>query len=156
MKYAGVFRRLAAFLVDTAFLLLLYFLLYFLSGVLLQIRICLHCLFEFFFPLGFPFLAGFFSLNWLYFAFLESSSWQATFGKKLLHLQVTTLEGKRISFWRATRRHFGKMLSRALAFLGLFMIFFTKKKQALHDKMACTVIVQKEKHSLLSTQTSSV
>lgn len=138
MKYAGAFRRLIAFLLDTIFLLFLYLLV----GFLLQISSCCEPLLSL--PiLGLWWFAGFLSMNWLYFALLESSSWQATLGKKLLHIQVATVEGKRISFCRATARHFGKMVSRSLAFLGLLLIFFTKKKQTLHDKMASTVIIQR-------------
>lgn len=40
--------------------------------------------------------------NWLYEALMESSSRQATLGKMALALKVTDLEGRRISFARAT------------------------------------------------------
>jgi len=54
-----------------------------------------------------------------YFAGLHASKWQATVGKKLLGLQVTDLNGKRITFWRA----FGRYL--AMSFLsGIFMYWF--------------------------------
>ena len=50
-------------------------------------------------------------LKWLYYGVLlgEPSSWQATIGKMALGLQVTDLEGHRISFGRASGRlFFGK------------------------------------------------
>lgn len=56
---------------------------------------------------------------WLYFALLESSRWQATLGKQVIGLVVTDLAGRRISFWRATGRHLGKFI--ALQFLASFL-----------------------------------
>ena len=49
--------------------------------------------------------------NWLYYALMESSKFQATVGKLAIGLVVTDLEGKRISFLRATGRYFAKILS---------------------------------------------
>jgi uncharacterized RDD family membrane protein YckC len=48
---------------------------------------------------------------WLYYAFFESSRHQATLGKRWHGLYVTDLQGHRISFVRATIRHFGKVIS---------------------------------------------
>jgi uncharacterized RDD family membrane protein YckC len=63
--------------------------------------------------LGDAVLVGLAVLEWLYFAALESSAWQATVGKRTLGLQVTDLEGRRIGFGRATGRFFAKILSAA-------------------------------------------
>ena len=82
-------------------------------------------------------------IGWLYFAILESSSYQATFGKRLLGLRVVGLEGDGISFGRATGRHFGKFLSLLTLFIGFFMTGWTKKKQGMHDKMAGCLVVRK-------------
>lgn len=83
-------------------------------------------------------------ISWFYFALLESSSWQATIGKKAFGLKVTDMNLKRISFLRATGREFGKYLSMAILFIGFFMIAFTERKQGLHDKLAeCLVIKEK-------------
>lgn len=82
-------------------------------------------------------------LNYLYYALLESSAWQATVGKKALGLYVTDLAGRRISFGRATGRFFGKIISAITLFIGFIMAGFTEKKQALHDMMAgCLVLRQ--------------
>ncbi len=80
---------------------------------------------------------------WLYFASFESSSWQATPGKKLLGLVVTDLEGKRISFVRATGRCFGKIISQFTLFIGYLMAGVTAKKQALHDMIAGCLVLRK-------------
>lgn len=81
--------------------------------------------------------------NWLYFALLESSRWQATIGKKTLGLEVTDLTGRRISFARASGRYFGKIISAMIFFVGFFMIGFTEKKQGLHDMMAGCLVWRK-------------
>jgi uncharacterized RDD family membrane protein YckC len=82
-------------------------------------------------------------INWLYFAFCESSSWQGTLGKKALGLQVTDLEGNRISFGRATGRFFGKIISGMILLIGYIMAGFTARKQALHDIMAGCLVIKK-------------
>lgn len=78
---------------------------------------------------------------WLYHAFMESSSWQGTVGKKALGLRVTDLDGHRISFARATGRYFGMILSGMICFIGFVMVAFTEKKQGLHDMMAGTLVL---------------
>jgi uncharacterized RDD family membrane protein YckC len=80
---------------------------------------------------------------WLYYAIMESSSWQATLGKKALNLQVTDLEGRRISFGRATGRFFGKIISGMILNIGYIMAGFTEKKQALHDMIAGCLVIRR-------------
>lgn len=82
-------------------------------------------------------------IQWLYFALLESSAWQATIGKKTLGLEVTDLAGRRISFARATGRYFGKIISGIILLIGYIMAGFTEKKQALHDMMAGCLVMRK-------------
>lgn len=85
--------------------------------------------------------AIFLLIRWLYFAIMESSSYQATFGKQLLEIKVTDMDGNRISFWRATLRYFAKILSGMIFYLGYLMIGFTEKKQGLHDMIAGTLVI---------------
>ncbi|HYL46157.1 MAG TPA: RDD family protein [Candidatus Limnocylindrales bacterium] len=82
-------------------------------------------------------------VSWIYYSLLESSAWQATLGKKALGLEVTDLEGRRISFGRATGRFFGKIVSGVILFIGFIMAGFTEKKQALHDILAGTLVIRK-------------
>lgn len=84
------------------------------------------------------------ALAWVYFALMESSSYQATLGKMLLGLVVTDTQGRRLSFGRATGRFFGKLLSRLTLGIGYVMAGITRKKQALHDLLADTLVVRKE------------
>jgi uncharacterized RDD family membrane protein YckC len=82
-------------------------------------------------------------MTWLYSSLMESSAWQATLGKKALGLTVTDLEGRRISFGRATGRHFAKYVSQITLGIGYIMAGFTQKKQALHDMIAGTLVLRK-------------
>ena len=83
-------------------------------------------------------------IGWLYFALLESSKMQGTLGKAALNIRVTDLEGRRISFGRATGRYFGKWLSSATLLIGHLIQPFTRRRQALHDLLAGTLVVRRD------------
>ena len=82
-------------------------------------------------------------LGWGYFAGLESSERQATIGKSAMGLVVTDIDGRRITFLRATVRYFAKILSGLLLGFGYFMAAFTSRKQALHDIIASTLVLKR-------------
>ena len=84
---------------------------------------------------------GFFA-PWLYEAFMTSSEWQATVGKRVMSIVVTDLNGNRMSFARATGRHFAKYISVFLLGIGFVIAAFTAKKQALHDMIAETLVMK--------------
>jgi len=98
-----------------------------------------------------PLIVGYFfamliflGLEWLYFAGMESSERQATFGKAAVSLRVTDLDGGRLSFGHATGRFFAKIVSGLIPFaIGYIMAGFTAKKQALHDIIAGTLVLRK-------------
>jgi len=71
---------------------------------------------------------------------MESSSYQATLGKMIFGMKVTDLNGNRISFERATGRHFAKWLSGLVLCIGYIMVGFTERKQGLHDLLAGTLV----------------
>ncbi|HWR35795.1 MAG TPA: RDD family protein [Clostridia bacterium] len=81
--------------------------------------------------------------DWLYNARMQSSSLQATIGKRFMRLKVTDLSGERISFAQATARHFAKFLSTFAAFVGFFITILSKRSQALHDMVAGTLVVRR-------------
>ncbi len=83
-------------------------------------------------------------LTWLYFAILESSNKQATWGKRLLGIKVVGADGKKIGFGRATARFFCKTLSYLFLYVGFIMAAFTSRKRALHDMIVETYVVRKE------------
>lgn len=83
-------------------------------------------------------------LFWLYYALQESGKKQATLGKRAVGLKVVGADGRRISFARATGRTFGKYISSAILYFGFYMAGFTKKRQALHDIMADSYVVDEK------------
>jgi uncharacterized RDD family membrane protein YckC len=150
VAYAGFWLRLVAFLID---LIVLYFV-----GTIITLPFIasmgLRGIMRGRMPMSpeewMPLMGAFIRLilirtvlNWLYYALLESSAWQATLGKKALGLEVTDLEGRRISFGRATGRFFAKMISALILWIGFIMAGFTEKKQALHDMIAGTLVIRK-------------
>lgn len=90
-------------------------------------------------------VAGFFLgliVYWIYYATMESSSWQATLGKRICKLTVTDLEGERLTFARASGRYWATWLSRLTCLVGYVMAAFTEKRQALHDIIAKTLVLR--------------
>lgn len=81
-------------------------------------------------------------IEWLYYLLMESSTKQATFGKIILSIKVTDLNGSRVSFAKATGRYFGKILSGLILCIGYFIAGFTEKKQALHDILSGCLVVE--------------
>jgi uncharacterized RDD family membrane protein YckC len=79
-------------------------------------------------------------IHWLYEAFLTSSEWQATVGKKVLNLRVTDDAGNRLTFLHATGRYFAKWVSNLTLGIGYIMAGFTDRKRALHDMLAGTLV----------------
>ncbi len=79
----------------------------------------------------------------LYFAYFESSEKQATIGKNVMGIKVVSLDGQRISFMNAIGRNAGRILSGMVCAIGYIMAAFTEKKQALHDMIASTLVVNK-------------
>lgn len=80
---------------------------------------------------------------WLYHAMMESSDWQATLGKKALNLRVTDMTGARVTFNRASGRHFGKMITGLIPLgVGFMLAGLTERKQALHDMLASCLVLR--------------
>jgi uncharacterized RDD family membrane protein YckC len=121
--YAGFGTRLLAFIIDCLILALA-------TGAVTAGTLGVGVVLSFFAP-------------WLYEAFMLSSEWQATVGKRAMSIVVTGMDGGRISFARATGRHFAKYLSAFLLFVGFIMAAFTARKQALHDMIAETLVVNR-------------
>lgn len=132
--YAGVTRRFGALAIDGFLFIFLYFLLaIWVDRIPGQFGIVFT---KFIYP------AVFMVLVWLYFAFLESSRFQATLGKAAAELRVTDMEGARIGFGRATARFFAKFVSAAPCLTGFLIADITPRQQALHDLMTGTCVVR--------------
>ena len=80
-------------------------------------------------------------IAWVYFAYLESSPLQATFGKRAMGLRVTDTQGNPIGFFRATLRFIAKSLLLAFCGLGLLIILMTRTRQGFHDAAAGTLVL---------------
>lgn len=125
--YAGFWKRVAAYLLDTLLIVI--------GAVLVGLFFSPYGNFESAFQVSFIILA------WLYHATLESGVPQATFGKHAFGITVTDLAGGRISFGRATARYFAQMLSGLTFCIGYAMAGWTKYRQGLHDMVAGCLIV---------------
>jgi uncharacterized RDD family membrane protein YckC len=140
VEYAGFWKRLAAAAIDLAVLLLIGFCLAIVVPILIAPIV------------GLPddiYLVGSVILfwvvaPWLYYSLTERSSKQATPGKTTMEIMVTDTEGGRISFGRATKRYWAKVISIVMLLAGFIMIGFTAKRQGLHDIIAhCLVVTRK-------------
>jgi len=78
--------------------------------------------------------------SWLYYALLQSSSRQATLGQLALGIRITDLEGRRVSFARASGRYFAALLTGLTFGIGYLIMFLTTRKQSLHDLIAGTLV----------------
>jgi len=85
------------------------------------------------------------AVSWLYEAAMLSSSRQATLGKQALGLMVIDLNGRRLSFGRATGRNFARYVSALTLLIGYLIQPFTAKRQTLHDMLAGTLVVKRPK-----------
>ena len=128
-RYAGFWRRFAAYAID-------YALIFVCSAAIAVVAALAGFLQEDTPQLSAIVLVGYF----LYCALLESSSWQATIGKRVLGLKVTNRRGERIGFGRAAARFVAKLLSALTLFLGYLVMLFTQRRQALHDLIAGTLV----------------
>jgi uncharacterized RDD family membrane protein YckC len=94
-------------------------------------------------------LAFFLVMEWLYFAFLESSRWRATPGKRLLGIYVADENGKPVSFWRSSRRFLGGRLLIHVPYVGIYYFLadcmcvgIFPAKRAIHDWLAGCVVTR--------------
>ena len=129
LAYGGFWARFAALIIDNAILMI----------VAVALVILLSLVDE-----G---LAAFVSAIYviaslLYWPIMECSARQATFGKQLLGLQVTTAVGERASFLRSLGRNLAKIISAIPFYIGFLLAAFTSRKQALHDIIATCVVVR--------------
>ena len=136
--YAGFWKRFAALFIDTILLF----------GLGFAVEIALNAVFlasgsENVVAFDLVRFAVSTIIGWLYGAGMESSKYQATLGKMALGIIVTDTDGYRISFLRATGRHFAKILSGLIFLIGYFMAAFTERKQGLHDMIAGCLVVNK-------------
>ena len=158
IKYASFWTRLLAFIVDIAVIFLI-------ASSIKLTRL--------------PFV-GFIAL-WLYFA-LSISRWGTTVGGKLLGIEFYSEEGNRLSFLKASLRWFVsmlpfiiyrfiremqytmspppspevQMLPQFIFILAPFVMFFTQKRQMLHDMAVKSIVADVNKASIKAKEHQTV
>jgi uncharacterized RDD family membrane protein YckC len=78
-----------------------------------------------------------------YYAGFHASRGGATLGKMAVGIKVVRSDGERITFMRGVGRYFGFILSSLTLMIGFIMAAFTERKQALHDMLCDTLVVDK-------------
>lgn len=131
MEHAGLFKRFLAGVIDLAVLWTISYGIGLLFGFLIGPSIWGSIIATF---VGVGYICGF-----------QSSSWQATFGMKLLKIRLTDYQGERVSFLRAVGRYLSTTVSVIPLFVGYIMIGFTMNKQALHDLLTKTYVLEEVK-----------
>lgn len=82
-----------------------------------------------------------FGWSGLYFTIFLTIWSGRTPGKRLLRIRVVRLDGKPIGWWAAFNRFGGYAASIFTGLLGFFEMFWDANRQALHDRIANTVVV---------------
>jgi uncharacterized RDD family membrane protein YckC len=82
------------------------------------------------------------AITWAYYAIMESSPAQGTLGKIALGLTVTNTHAEPIGFLRASFRYWLRTLSSLTLMVGWLMVAFTPRKQGLHDVLAGTLVLR--------------
>ncbi len=148
-NYANFMLRMAAFVVD---LMILGFIFKVISWLLL-VTLSIDLRMEDFFSddnemivtpfISTPFIV-FFVVQlvgfWLYYALTESRLGGSP-GKLLMHLRVTSPDGRCIGFKKASGHAFARILSFVPFLTGYLMAAFTDKTQALHDLLAGCIVI---------------
>jgi len=132
-SYAGFWKRAIAYFVDTIILVVGASAIGFIIGFLVVVtgNIFIHPLF-----VG---IAGFL-FGVAYLVCFHSLKRQATPGKMLIGIKVVDYNGNRIDFLRSLARYFSMFLS-GFFLIGFLIAGFTKRKQALHDFICKTYVV---------------
>ncbi|MCH6482724.1 RDD family protein [Pseudoxanthomonas sp. LH2527] len=84
----------------------------------------------------------------IYFGWMQSSSLQASLGKLAVGIKVARTDGQRMSFWRGFLRSLAYLVfTMVTCGLGVLisglMVALTERKQALHDMLCDTLVVDK-------------
>lgn len=135
--YAGFWKRFAALIIDNILLNVLVYVVILAAGYDFsgQANPDISRLLIIFFAVA--------AICLLYWPLFESSPMQATPGKMALGIKVTDLYGGRVGFFKALGRNLGKIISGMTLNIGYAMAGFTVRKQALHDKMASCLVIDK-------------
>ena len=143
LRYAGFWARVAALIVDNAIVTI--FGLVLIAGASFAGDAA-----------ALVAMAVYFLVALLYWPLLECSARQATFGKRLLGIQVTDMEGGRLWFVRSLLRNLAKIVSSIPLCIGFLLAGFTARKQALHDMIVSCLVVRSGPSHLFKTVAAAV
>ena len=152
-QYGSFLRRFAALFIDGLIFSVIAMAIFALTGGYTTLLTMIQdgelnqtAFFTMFFGVG----IGLTIIQWLYNAYFESSEKQGTPGKQAMNLIVTDLNGERLTFGKATIRHFARLLPTLIPVIGSIYALadylcqpFTEKKQTLHDMIAGTLVFKK-------------
>ena len=142
VRYANFVARCVATLMDLSIIGILAFLVSLVFGTILEEEFGQGVGYATGYVLGYVSLLGVPLFTWLYFAWWESSRRQASPGKQLMRLKVvSSVNGEKLPFGKATVRFMCKLLSTVIL-VGFPMMLFSKNKQALHDVLAETFVIE--------------
>lgn len=71
-----------------------------------------------------------------------------TIGKKLLGIKVLQLDGSQLSLWDSFGRYGGYGAGLATGLLGFIQVYWDPNRQAIHDKISATVVIDIRKKNL--------
>ncbi|MGX5175183.1 RDD family protein [Aliikangiella sp. IMCC44653] len=137
--YAGFWKRVVAYFIDY---IIIYILISIISVAVLGVSVAPTNL-NFAVAQAVMLVGIWLAICLLYFALLESSSGQATLGKRMLGIKVTDMQGQQLSFAHAAGRQLSGVISNFTFSIGYLMAAFTSRKQALHDIIASAVVVNR-------------
>jgi uncharacterized RDD family membrane protein YckC len=80
----------------------------------------------------------------LYWILADASRYQGSLGKRVLGLKVAGNRGERLTLAAAAGRNLLKILSAILLLIGFMMAGWTRRKQALHDKLTDSYVVAEQ------------
>jgi len=154
-KFAGFWRRLVAYLIDSTIITIVFFVLFVIAVMAFLFGSISGNSNEWLADLMDPIKA--FSIlifTWIsyaammiaYFTYFHGTTGR-TPGKMLLGLQVLSADGTPISFGIAFLRAVSYLVSGALFNIGFIWAAFDKKKQGWHDKIAGTVVIIREQEN---------
>ena len=147
--YAGFWVRFFAGLLDMAFLLPIFVILFFFFGIddFQSIKIYSNLQnFSYFNASShsrFDYIT--YAVSIAYVAYFLSSKKQATFGKRLMGIYVGNRDGSKLSATKAIARALAGLLSAATLGIGYLPIIFTAEKTALHDLICNTRVFHGKK-----------
>ncbi len=148
--YAGFWVRVFAGLLDMAFLLPIFVILFFFFGMDDFQSIKIHSNLQNFSYFNASSHSRYFdyityAVSIAYVAYFLSSKKQATFGKRIMGIYVGNRDGSKLSVAKAIARSLAGLFSAATLGLGYLPIIFTAEKTALHDLICNTRVFHGKK-----------